>query len=104
MAQTKNSMSQLDRLTMLHDTLLNCCKDSVKDANDWQTFHNMLTKVGDLLTEERRRLGYMAVYPIVNGCAQDALFEGTSEQCNTYIDILFENDPAMKGNIICLKL
>ena len=34
MAQTKNSMSKLDRLTMLRDTLLDCCKESVKDADD----------------------------------------------------------------------
>ena len=98
------NISKLDRLTMLRDTLLDCCKESVKNADEWQTFHDMLAKVVDLLTDERRRLGYMAVYPIVNGSAQEALFEGTREQCKTYTDILLENKPEMKGNIIVLEL
>ena len=97
-------MSKLDRLTMLRDTLLDCCKESVKDADEWQTFHDMLAKVVDMMTDERRRLGYMAVYPIVNGSAQEALFEGTREQCKIYTDILLENQPEMKGNIIVLEL
>ena len=50
------------------------------------------------------KAGYMAVYPIVNGSAQEALFEGTREQCKTYTDILLENKPEMKGNIIVLEL
>ena len=104
MAQTKNSMSKLDRLTMLRDTLLDCCKESVKNADEWQTFHDMLAKVVDMMTDEHRRLGYMAVYPIVNGSAQEALFEGTREQCKIYTDILLENKPEMKGNIIVLEL
>jgi hypothetical protein len=104
MEQAKNSMSKLDRLTMLRDTLLDCCKESVKDADEWQTFHDMLAKVVDMMTDERRRLGYMAVYPIVNGSAQEALFEGTREQCKIYTDILLENKPEMKGNIIVLEL
>ena len=104
MAQTKNSMSKLDRLTMLRDTLLDCCKESVKDADEWQTFHDMLAKVVDMMTDERRRLGYMAVYPIVNGSAQEALFEGTREQCKIYTDRLLGHDPSMKGNIIVLEL
>ena len=104
MAQTKNSMSKLDRLTMLRDTLLDCCKESVKNADEWQTFHDMLARVKDMISDEHRRLGYMAVYPIVNGSAQEALFEGTREQCKTYTDILLENKPEMKGNIIVLEL
>ena len=104
MAQEKNSMSKLDRLTMLRDTLLDCCKESVRDADEWQTFNDMLAKVVDMMTDERRRLGYMAVYPIVNGSAQEALFEGTREQCKIYTDFLLGHDPSMKGNIIVLEL
>ena len=100
MAQTKNSMSKLVRLTTLRDSLLDCCKESVKNADEWQTFHDMLAKVVDMISDEHRRLGYMAVYPIVNGSAQEALFEGTREQCKIYTDILLENKPEMKGNII----
>ena len=104
MAQTKNSMGKLDRLTMLRDTLLDCCRESVKDADEWQTFHDMLAKVRDMISDERRRLGYMVVYPIVNGSAQEALFEGTREQCKIYTDLLLERDPSMRGNIIVLEL
>ena len=104
MAQTKNSMGKLDRLTMLRDTLLDCCRESVKDADEWQTFHDMLAKVRDMISDERQRLGYMAVYPIVNGSAQEALFEGTREQCKIYTDLLLERDPSMRGNIIVLEL
>jgi hypothetical protein len=100
----KNSMSKIDRLKMLRNMLLDCCQESVKDADEWQMFHDMLAKVGDLLTDEMRRLGYMAVYPIVDGSAQEALFEGTSEQCKIYTDLLLENNPSMKGNIITLQL
>lgn len=96
--------TKLDRLNMLRDALIECKKESVKDADEWQTYHDMLAKVGDMLTDERRRLGYMAVYPIVNGSAQEALFEGTREQCKIYTDILLENKPEMKGNIIVLEL
>lgn len=104
MANKKNSMSKLDRLTMLRYALLDCCLDSVKNADEWQTFHDMLAKVKDMISDEHRRLGYMAVYPIVNGSAQEALFEGTREQCKIYTDILLENKPEMKGNIIVLEL
>jgi hypothetical protein len=97
-------ITKLDRLTMLRNTLIECCEESVKDAGEWQTFHDMLAKIGGLLTNERRRLGYMAVYPIVDGSAQEALFEGTKEQCNIYTDLLLEHDPSMKGNIIVLQL
>ena len=89
---------------MLRGTLLDCCKESVKNADEWQTFHNMLAKVKDMISDEHRRLGYMAVYPIMDGSAQEALFEGTREQCKTYTDIILENQPEMKGNIIVLEL
>ena len=96
--------TKLDRLTMLRDALIECKKESVKYADEWQTYDDMMVKVNDLLTEERRKAGYMAVYPIVNGSAQEALFEGTREQCKIYTDILLENKPEMKGNIIVLEL
>lgn len=89
---------------MLRDALIECKKESVKDADEWQTYDDMMVKVNDLLTEERRKAGYMAVYPIVDGSAQEAIFEGTREQCKVYTDILMENQPEMKGKIIVLEL
>ena len=102
MATTK--ISKLDRLEMLWEVLLECKQGSVKDADEWQTYDDMMRKVNGMMLEEKRRLGYMAVYPIVNGCSQEALFEGTREQCKIYTDILLENQPEMKGNIIVLEL
>ena len=97
-------ISKLDRLEMLWEALLECKQGSVKDADEWQTYDDMMRKVNGMMLEEKRRLGYMAVYPIVNGSAQEALFEGTREQCKIYTDILLENKPEMKGNIIVLEL
>lgn len=97
-------ISKLDRLEMLWEALLECKQGSVKDADEWQTYDDMMRKVNGMMLEEKRRLGYMAVYPIVNGSAQEALFEGTSDQCKIYTDILLENQPEMKGNIIVLEL
>lgn len=97
-------ISKLDRLEMLWEALLECKQGSVKDADEWQTYDDMMRKVNGMMLEEKRRLGYMAVYSIVNGSAQEALFEGTSDQCKIYTDILLENQPEMKGNIIVLEL
>ena len=96
--------TKLDRLNMLRDALIECKKESVNDADEWQTYDNMMVKVNDLLTEEKRKAGYMVVYPIVDGSAREALFEGTKEQCKIYTDILLEGHPEMKGNIIVLEL
>ena len=43
--------TKLDRLTMLRDALIECKKESVKDADEWQTYDDMMVKVNDLLTE-----------------------------------------------------
>lgn len=95
-------MTKLDRLTMLRNTLIDCKQECAKDADEWNTYNDMMVKVNDLLTEERRKHGYMAVYPIVDGSAQEALFEGTREQCDIYVSIMREHDP--KADIIVLQL
>ena len=89
---------------MLRDALIECKKESVKDADEWQTYDDMMKKVNGMMLEEKRRLGYMAVYPIVDGSAQESVFEGTAENCKIYTDILLENNPSMRGNIIVLQL
>ena len=98
------TMTKLDRLTMLRNTLIDCKQECANDADEWNTYNDMIVKVNDLLTEERRKQGWMAVYPIVHGCAQESLFEGTREQCKIYTDLLLGHDPSMKGNIIVLEL
>lgn len=63
--------------------------------------YDKMSKANDL-TEERRRQGWMVVYTIVDGCSQEALFEGTKEQCKTYVSIMKEKDP--KADFIVVPL
>ena len=101
MGNEKNN-SKLEKLTILKASLDDCCKEYVKDKEHWQTFRNMLDKVKEMLTDERRKQGWMAVYPIVDGSAQESLYEGTKEQCDIFVSILKERDP--KADIIVLQL
>lgn len=96
--------TKLDRLNTLRSALLECKKECVKDAGEWQVYDDITKRINDLITEEQHRLGYMAVYPIVDGHAGDDLFTGTKEQCDTYVDILLEGHPEMKGNIIIANI
>lgn len=96
--------TKLGRLTALRNVLHECCCETFNIPEEWRFFHNILDRVNEKLLDEMRRLGYMAVYPIVGGCAQESLFVGTMEHCKEFIDILLENDPSMKGNIIVTQL
>lgn len=93
-----------NKLLTLRNSLLDCCSVFVKNKEDWEKLHRMLVNVNIMLTDVRRKLGYMAVYPIVNGCAQESLFEGTRDECKIYTDILLEKKPEMKNKIIVLQL
>lgn len=104
MEKEENSTSKMDRLTMLRDLLLDCCKEYVHDADKWQIFHDMMDKVKDMLHEECKAQGWCGVYEIVDGCSRDCLFEGTDDQCKIYADVLIEGHPEMKGNIIITPL
>lgn len=46
----------------------------------------------------------MAVYPIVDGCSRESIFEGTSDECKDYVHTLFKNKPEMRDNIIVLDI
>lgn len=98
----KTTTTKLDRLTALRNTLLELRTESTYDTDEWNTYNEWMAKATDMLTNERRRQGWMAVYPIVDGCSQEAIFEGTSEQCQIYVSILKEHDP--KADIIVLQL
>lgn len=94
--------TKLDRLTALRNTLLELRTESAANADEWNMYNEWMAKATDMLTDERRRQGWMAVYPIVDGCSQEALFEGTSEQCQIYVSILKEHSP--NADIIVLQL
>lgn len=95
---------QIEKLMKVRDMLQECQQEAIKDADEWMKIHDMLHKVGDMLTKEKERLGYMAVYPIVNGCSQEAIFEGPQEDCKKFIETYLEDHPDMRGNIIVLPI
>lgn len=96
--------TKLERLEALSATLLECKKECVKDADEWQVYDDMMTRVKELIVEEQRRLGYMAVYPIEDGQAGASIYHGTPEACDFYVEILLEGHPEMKGNIIIANI
>ncbi len=96
--------TKLDRLTMLRDALIECKKDSFNDADEWMTYNDMQHRIDKMLHEERVAYGWSGVYEIVDGCAGDCLFEGDSEQCKIYTDIMLEEHPERRGNIIISPL
>ena len=97
-------ITKLGRLEALSATLLECKTECVKDADEWQVYDDMMAKVKELIVEEERRLGYMAVYPIADGQAENYLFRGSPEACDAYVEILLEGHPEMKGNIIIANI
>lgn len=95
---------KLERLTKVRDMLQVCQLDAIQDDDEWMTIHDMLAKVSNMITDEMRRIGYMAVYPIINGCSQDALYVGPKDGCKIYIDIYLESHPEMKEKFIVLPI
>ena len=104
MANVKYYNSKLDRLNALFNVLLECCIDSVKDREEYMTYHDMRDKVEKMRHEERKKQGWSGVYEIVNGQVIDCLFEGDKESCDIYVSLLFEAQPKHKGNIIISPL
>ena len=96
--------TKLDRLTMLRDALIECKKESLKDADEWMTYDDMQHRIEGMLHEERVACGWSGVYEIVDGFAGDCLFEGDGEQCKIYADIMLEQHPERRGNIIISPL
>lgn len=99
-----NYATTIDRLMTLRHVLSQCKYESVIYAEEWEFYEHLTDEVDELLTEAKRMAGYMVVYPIINGCSGDSLYEGTPDQCNIFIDTLFEGHPDMRGNIITIPL
>lgn len=96
--------TKIDRLINLRSALLECKIECVKDADEWQILDDMTKRINELIAEEQHRLGYMAVYHIVNGQATDELFRGTKEHCDIYVDIMTEGHPDMKRKFIIANI
>lgn len=95
--------TKLERLTMIRVALIECRKETM-DADEWVTFHDMEQRIEEIIHEERKALGWSGVYEIVDGSAGGCLFEGDSEQCKIYADIMLEQHPERRGNIIISPL
>lgn len=91
--------TKLDRLTRLRNTLTSIMRDCANDEDEWLKYRDILARVGELLTEERRKQGYMRVCLITDGRELETLFTGTAENCDIYVSILFEAHPEMRDNI-----
>jgi hypothetical protein len=96
--------TKLERLTMIRAALIKCRKESLWDNDEWNTYNDMQQRIGDMIHKERKRCGWSGVYEIVDGCAGDRLFEGDSEQCKIYADIMLEQHPERCGNIKILPI
>lgn len=90
-------LSRLDHLKLMLLAIEDC-----KNRHPELEWGDMLERANDMVIEEKRRLGYMAVYPIKDGCAQEALYEGTPGRCQIYVELFL--DPEMKDNIIILNI
>lgn len=96
MAHLQN-ITRLERLESLLLTIREC-----KSENPEMNWEGMEERAADAVLQEKRRLGYMAVYPIIHGCSTEAAFEGTPEACTIYAEIYRENNP--DNDIIILNI
>lgn len=99
METTDKTPTRLDQLKNMRLAIEDC-----KNRHPELEWGDMLERANDMVIEEQRRLGYMAVYPIKDGSAQESIFEGLPEACQVYVDIMLEGHPEMKENIIVLNI
>lgn len=92
--------TKLQRLEMLQKVLLECREESVHDEKEYNIYNFISSILYDEIERERRSLGYMGVYPIINGCSGDCLFEGTKESCQIYVSIMREANPDVELMIL----
>lgn len=91
----KSSCPRLRRLKMLLEAA-----ESLRKEEPHLELGDIPERVRSLLLDEYRKLNWHIVSPIVNGCAQEAIYEGTPEDCKKYVQRLIEKDPAIKNNLI----
>ena len=91
----KSLCPRLRRLKMLLEAA-----ESLRKEEPHLELGDIPERVRALLLDEYRKLNWHVVSPIVNGCAQEAIYEGTPEDCKKYVQRLVEKDPAIKNNLI----
>lgn len=91
----KRLPSRLRRLKIMLESAESLWKeDPERDMGD------MIGRIRDLLFNEYRKLNWHTVSPIEDGCAREAIYEGSLEDCIKYTRRLIEREPARKNNLI----
>lgn len=70
----QNKLSRLQKLQLLKANVLDCINEGI-DLGD------LLARVNTEISKEKESLQWSGVYSLVDGCAQDLLYEGTEEDC-----------------------
>ena len=78
---------------MLKASVLDCISEGI-DMGD------MVARVEAEIKKEREAVRWSCVYHIVNGCSNDAVYEGTEADCSDYI----HQHPELHGNCIISPL
>lgn len=95
MTTEPNKSTRLQDLTTMRLAIEDC-----RNRHPEMEWDSMVQRANDMVREEQHRLGYMAVYPIVDGCSCDAVYEATPEHCDIYVSIARENDPSKEFIIL----
>ena len=86
-------LSRLTRLEMLKASVLDCISEGINMGD-------MVARVEAEIKKERQAVRWSCVCPIVNGCATDAVYEGTEADCAEYT----HQHPELHGNCIISPL
>lgn len=92
-------LTRLDRLMIMRSSIEDCMHE-----NPDMEWGDMLQRADDMVRKEQHRLGHHAVYPIVDGCSREAVYESTLDNCRIYVGIAVEHDPSKKDQFIILPI
>lgn len=88
-----NNLSRLSRLQTLKASVLDCINEGINMGD-------MVARVESEIKKEKKAVRWSCVYPVVNGCTTDAVFEGTDVDCVEYT----RQHPELHGNCIISPL
>lgn len=70
-------VSRLTRLEYLKASILDCITEGMNMGD-------MLARVNEEIKKEREAVRWSGVFPIVNGCSTNCIYEGTELDCAIY--------------------
>lgn len=89
------------RLAYLLDALTETRDDCANDETERAKFNDVIRRVREMMDAERTAgLHILSVYPVVNGCSREAVFEGTMAQCRAYVHRRKEAEPRFECIIL----